>query len=330
MSDSVAVLYPRREYDATAEWYASRQAQSRLLNADDVAVIVYYDWDEAAADVVANVKESHALVVLEPLVVVRQNIVHKLRAEMQSRGGTPVIVSEHAGDEPLLYLCEVEMLRRERRTLRRAIEGREMATATTVSASKWQSDAAPDLEPYIPTTARSILHVGCGDGSLGERIRKGQRSRVVGIETNRHFSSLAKRRLDDVYTGEIEEVIAILHDQFDCIIASDTIEHTADPWSLLASLRRITSADGMLITSVPNIATARVIADLIAGRFPIAQQVRFFTRESLEELMDIAGWRIETMDTSTDASDHAELPIDASGDLLVSWFTVVARRNERA
>ncbi|MDQ6800508.1 MAG: class I SAM-dependent methyltransferase [Acidobacteriota bacterium] len=328
MTAGVAVLYPRREYDAVGEWYATRQAQLQLLHADGIALIVRYDPDEVAADVVADVAESHALVVLEPLVVVRPDIARQLQTEMQALGVTALIVQSEG--EPLLYFCDVERLRRERRSLRRAIEGGDVATSTTVSASKWRSDTGPDLERYVPATARSLLHVGCGDGSLGERIRKRQRCRVVGIETSRQAAALAKRRLDDVYTGEVEEVIAILHEEFDCIVASGTIEHSADPWSLLASLRRISSASGLLITSVPNVATARTIADLIAGHFDVAKQVRFFTRASLEELMDIAGWRIETMDTVTDASAHAELPIAMSDDLLVTRFTVVARRNERA
>jgi 2-polyprenyl-3-methyl-5-hydroxy-6-metoxy-1,4-benzoquinol methylase len=247
---------------------------------------------------------------------------------MQSRGLNALIVRSEGG--PLLYFCDVDRLRQERRNLRRAIESGDIATATSASVSKWRSDTGPDLEPYIPTTVRSLLHVGCGDGALGERIRKRQKCRVVGIETNRHTAAIAKRRLDDVYTGDVEEVISILHEEFDCIIASGTIEHNADPWSLLASLRRISSASGMLITSIPNVATARTIADLIAGDFDVGRQVRFFTRRSIQELMEIAGWRIETMDTSTDVSAHAELPIEVTDDLLVTRFTIVARRNERA
>jgi 2-polyprenyl-3-methyl-5-hydroxy-6-metoxy-1,4-benzoquinol methylase len=327
MAAAVAVLYPRREYDAMAEWYASRQAQSRLLHAHDVSVIVHYDPEEIAANVVADVAESHVLVVLDPLVDVGRDIVEQLRAELQSRGVKAAIVQFEGA--PLLYFCDVERLRQERRNLGRAIEGGDVATVTTASASKRRMDTAPDLEPYVPATAKSLLHVGCGEGDLGERIRKRQRCRVVGIETNRHAAAVAKRRLDDVYTGDIEEVISILHEEFECIVASGAVEHTADPWSLLASLRRLSAPDGLLITSVPNVATARVIADLIAGRFPVGQQVRFFTRESLEELMDVAGWAIEAMDTSTDQSAHAELPIAVSDDLLVTRFTVAARRKER-
>ena len=328
MPAAVAVLYPRREYEAMAEWYVSRQAQSRLLHSQDVSVIVHYDPEEIAGDVVADIDEPHVLVVLDPLIEVRHDTVDQVRAEMESRGVTALIVRAEGG--PLLYLCDVDRLRQERRNLRRAIESGDIPTATSASVSKWRSDTAPDLEPYVPATAKSLLHLGCGEGDLGERIRKRQRCRVVGIETDRHAASVAKRRLDDVYTGDVEEVISILHEPFDCIVVSGTIEHNADPWSLLASLRRISSASGMLITSIPNVATARTIADLIAGHFDVGRQVRFFTRASLEELMEIAGWRIETMDTSTDASAHAELPIDVTDDLLVTRFTVVARRNERA
>lgn len=311
-----------------AEWYASRQAQSRLLSADGVAVIVHYDPEETAADVVADVQAPFALVILEPLIIVAQDIVQQLRAEMQTRSVPALLVQSE--NQPLLYFCDVDRLRRERRSPRRAIEGGEIAAATTVTASKWTRDAGPDLEPHIPATAKSLLHIGCGDGTLGERIRKRQKCRVVGIETNRQAAALAKRRLDDVYTAEVEEVISILHEEFDCIVASETIEHTPDPWSLLASLRRISKPGGMLITSIPNVANARTIADLIKGRFDIAKQVRFFTRTSLEELLEFAGWRIETLEASTEAAPKADLPFEATDDLLVTRFTVVARRNERA
>src|SRR5439155_4623460 len=189
----------------------------------------HYDPEEIAADVVADVDDSHALVVLEPLIVVAQDIVPQLHAEMQSRGVTALLVQSEG--EPLLYFCDVERLRRERRSLRRAIEGGDIAAATTATAAKWKMDEGPDLEPYVASTAKSLLHVGCGDGRLGERIRKRQRCRVVGIETNRHAAALAKRRLDDVYTGAVEEVISILHEEFDCIVASGTLEHTDEPWS---------------------------------------------------------------------------------------------------
>src|SRR6202008_3456440 len=82
-----AGVYPRREDEAVAEWYASRQAQLRLLGADGVAEIVYYDREEAAADVVASVGEAQALVVLESLIVIEEDIVAKLRTETQTSGG---------------------------------------------------------------------------------------------------------------------------------------------------------------------------------------------------------------------------------------------------
>lgn len=192
---------------------------------------------------------------------------------------------------------------------------------------------APDLLPFIPAVARSVLHVGCGDGSLGEQIKQRQRCRVVGIETNRDSVSTAKRRIDDVYIGELPHVVSILEEDFDCIVTDGVLEQTADPWSLLAELRRITSPGGVLVASIPNLANARVIADLLDGHFEVAKQIRFFTRESVRELMDIAGWKLEEIDALTDASADDErlaARLRAAGlaiqdDLFVTWFIVVAR-----
>jgi SAM-dependent methyltransferase len=304
---TIAVLYPRREYAATGEQVAGWQTLSRLRRGDEVAEVVYYDEDEAARDVVADVFEPHVLVVLDPLAIVDRSIAFRLRTELGARS---VIVP--AQPELMLYLCTVETLREEKRPLRQAIEGREIAIATSVPVQKWERPISPDLLPFIPTTAHSILHVGCGNGTLGERIKQRQRCRVVGIEVDRELSSAAKRRIDDVYLGDIAEIVSILHEELDCIVTTGVLEQTADPWSLLAELRRLSSAGGLLVAGIPNVAHARVIAELAEGHFDPAKQLRFFTRESVEEMMDIAGWKVETIETPGATDDTA-------------WFIVIAR-----
>jgi len=192
----------------------------------------------------------------------------------------------------------------------------------------------PELLPFIPATARSLLHVGCGDGSLGEAIKQRQPCRVIGIETDRVAASPAKRRLDDVYFGDFSHIVSILEEDFDCIVADGVLEHMTEPWSLLTEFRRITSPGGTLVASIPNLANAHVIADLLAGHFDIKKQMRFFTHESIGQLIDLAGWKLETIHPRTEASVDDEplaarlraagLPIHEH--LFVTWFIVVARQ----
>ncbi|HJQ37901.1 MAG TPA: methyltransferase domain-containing protein [Thermoanaerobaculia bacterium] len=150
---------------------------------------------------------------------------------------------------------------------------------------------APILQ-HIPTTARSILHVGSGDGSLGAAVKQRQRCRVVGIAAKR---SAAK--LDDVYVGDYVTIIDILDESFDCIIVTGVLEHVIDPWSLLMNLRRLGKT---LVALIPNIANEATIAGLREGRFPVAAQLRFFTRESIVEMLEIAGWKLERLEAPSD------------------------------
>jgi 2-polyprenyl-3-methyl-5-hydroxy-6-metoxy-1,4-benzoquinol methylase len=318
---TIAVLYPRREYAETAEQTAAWQTLSRLRRGDDVAEVVYYDDDEPAADVAADVFEPHVLVVLDPLAIVDRSFAARLRAQL---AGASVIVPVQP--EPLLYLCTLETLRHERRPLRQVLDGRAVETATSVSVRRWKRPVPPDLLPFIPPAARALLHVGCGDGTLGEQIKRRQRCRVVGIERSRELASTARRRLDDVYIGDVAEIVAILDERFDCIVASSVLEQGADPWSLLAGLRHLTAPGGTLIASIPNVAHAGVVADLLEGHFEVAKQMRFFTRESVEELMDIARWNVESIAT-VEAPDErlpAALRV-AREDLSVAWFIVTTR-----
>ena len=319
MTANVAVLYPRRQYGTMPERYASWQAQSRLRHAADVAEIVYYDVDDRADDVVADVEEQYVLVVLDPLVVTPPDIAQKLRSEFETR-------SAPVGADGL-YFCATEALTKERRTLAVAMEG--SAAATSVKVSTWRPDTAADLELYVPNTARSLLHIPCGDGAFGERIRQRQKCRVVGIEADRHAAASARRRLDDVYTGDIEEVISILQERFDCIVTNGVIEHVADPWSLVASLRGLSAPNGLLVASIPNFGTADTIEALIAGRFSVGRQLRYFTRSGVIELLEIAGWTVETIDAMATAERtslfHA---FKTSDDLFVTRFNVVARNHE--
>ena len=332
---SIAVLYPNRAFRIIGAKVASWQTRSRLRRGDDVAAVVYYDEDEPAEDVISGLAETFALVVIDPLVTVHRDTAARLRSELEHSGAAAVGVSSPDGSLAL-YLCPLETLRHERRPPASAIDGDRCLKSTSVAFATWQRDEPPDLLPFVPATAARLLHVGCGDGALGERIRRRQRCRVVGIETDGDQARAAKRRLDDVYTGDFEQIISILQAEFDCVIVTGVLEHVTDPWSLLGGLLRAAVPGGGLVAALPNVANAQVVADLVKGAFDTARQERFFTRRSIEELVDIAGWRLDRIDAAATFDENPlvdpssrTLPgaaVDATGDLQARWFTVVAHR----
>lgn len=246
---------------------------------------------------------------------------------------------------PGLYLCSRESLVNERAQLRRALRGREVVVDSSTYIHVWspmRSQVRDDLLLHVPLDARSLLELGCGEGGLGALVKARQKCRVVGIEIDAEAAAIARKKIDDVYTGDVRHIIEILDDKFDCIVASEIVEHVDDPWSLLAELRDVTSPGGRLVISIPNMANASIVGDLLCGRFDYtyiglacAGHLRFFTRASIEDLLDISGWKVESIVAQravvSPAAEALVASLKTSGtpfdenELLATGYYVIAR-----
>ena len=377
---SIAVLFPRNAHPAIEERYATWQSQMRLRRGAEHTRLEFYDPHESAADVVADIYESHLLVVTDPLVVTSARIGVKLRDALESSGAAaavpvtnearhtrqhrvppapyltlreleevfvqierePAALERVTWDEanPGVYLCRRETLTGERAQLRRALRGRDVAIDPSTYIHIWspmRAQVREDLLLYIPLDARSLLELGCGEGALGALVKERQKCRVVGIEIDSAAAAVARKRIDDVYTGDVRHIIEILHDKFDCIVASEIVEHVDDPWSLLAELRDVTTAGGRLVISIPNLANASIVGDLLHGRFDYtyiglacAGHLRFFTRASIEDLLEISGWKVEAIVAqravvTPQAQELVERLKLQDSELLATGYYVVAR-----
>jgi 2-polyprenyl-3-methyl-5-hydroxy-6-metoxy-1,4-benzoquinol methylase len=204
------------------------------------------------------------------------------------------------------FLCRTNAIRKLRTPLQRVIEGQDVVVAKDVLVHRWASlrgQTRIDLLDRIPADARNVLEFGCGEAPLGAALKKRQRVRVVGVELDRAAAAIARKRIDDVYEGDVREIVSILDERFDVIVGGDIVEHLDEPWSFLGDLRRICTPGGKLLLSLPNVAHASIIADLLQGRFDYVYMgltcvghLRFFTRRSIEEMLDIAGWEVVSME----------------------------------
>jgi 2-polyprenyl-3-methyl-5-hydroxy-6-metoxy-1,4-benzoquinol methylase len=264
--------------------------------------------------------------------------------ETQRSAAAPQIVTWDDSD-PGAFLAATDLLDTIRELPRHALAGRPVVISPADYVHRWISMRAEmrhDLLPFVPVEARSMIELGCGEGALGLAVKQRQRARVVGVELDKAAAAIARKRIDDVYCGDVEEVVSLLHEKFDCIVASEIIEHVVDPWALLADLRRIASPGAQLILSIPNIAHASIINDLLEGRFDYAYigltcvgHLRFFTRRSIEEMLRMAGWAVMEITPQQHSDNRArdELlarlspapPTLAKEDLTATGFYVVAQ-----
>ena len=105
----------------------------------------------------------------------------------------------------------------------------------------------------IPKTARKILDVGAGSNWVaGYAIPKGKE--VFAVDISFENIKVAKDKYaGDNYIGLVADAFSLPFkpETFDCIIASEIIEHTVDPKQFITKLIPLLKSDGRLILSTP-------------------------------------------------------------------------------
>jgi trans-aconitate methyltransferase len=121
----------------------------------------------------------------------------------------------------------------------------------------------------VPTSARRILELGCGEGNLGAALKKRDPERTVfGVERNAEAAAKAASRLDQVFTIDIERENPPLEaGTIDCILFGDVLEHLIVPDKVLVRMKRFLCPDACILCSMSNIQHHSVIADLLRSDF---------------------------------------------------------------
>ena len=161
--------------------------------------------------------------------------------------------------------------------------------------------AREDLIVHVPLDSRDILDIGCANGFFGQMLKERQGCVVTGVEQDTELVNIARARLDNVISGDIEEIIDRGSlGRFDCILCGDLLEHLNNPWKVVGGLKRHLKKGGLFIASVPNIANWAIIYEMLKGRWDYVPfsilsgtHLRFFTKHSLKELFEDAGYRIK-------------------------------------
>jgi SAM-dependent methyltransferase len=148
-------------------------------------------------------------------------------------------------------------------------------------------------------TNKIILDVGCATGYLGKELKlKG--NKVIGLEISEKAAEEAKRDLDEVIIGNIEEIdLPFSEKYFDVIICADVLEHLFDPKNILIKLRKYLKDDGEMLVVIPNIAYWAIRLQMLLGKFEYEEQgildnghIRLYTYKTAKELVGEAGLNI--------------------------------------
>lgn len=201
--------------------------------------------------------------------------------------------------------------------------------ATRVCEAPSQDEQRPELVALIPPGVSRVLDLGCGFGGLGWRLIQDRIDQhdlgtltVHGIDASPGVLKTARERLDRVWQFDLNLLDDAWHAQewysykYDCIILADILEHLVDPWSVLERIKPLLAPGGCIVASIPNIRNVANLYELVVKgewRYFLHQRdeyrgphdnvlswahLRFFTRKSIQELFEGAGYRIDRWDAS--------------------------------
>lgn len=158
---------------------------------------------------------------------------------------------------------------------------------------------------YIPSSAKKMLEIGCGEGNFGGYFKKEKGLEVWGLEYSEAEAKIAAPKLDKILVGDVADLIDQLPDNyFDVIACNDVIEHLIDPYTVLDRLKSKLSKDGIIVSSIPNIRYFRTFGELIfKGNWDYTDNgildkthFRFYTVKSIRKMFENLGYEIVSQD----------------------------------
>ena len=138
------------------------------------------------------------------------------------------------------------------------------------------------------------LDLGCGDGRLTAELRAAE---LTGADISLVALRRARKRLPNATIVLLEpgHPLPFEPDSFDLVLCADTIQQVQDVAQLVADAKRILAPGGRLAVTAPahgRHTGVRVLAGGFDERFdPREPALRFFTRRSLADLLDLAGFQ---------------------------------------
>jgi 2-polyprenyl-3-methyl-5-hydroxy-6-metoxy-1,4-benzoquinol methylase len=162
----------------------------------------------------------------------------------------------------------------------------------------------PDLLRLIPVQSKKIVEIGCSSGALAREFKKiAPDCFWLGVEIDSTYAEMAKRYCDKSIVLDIETAPESFWEEVknsDCWIFGDTLEHLRDPWKILRLIRANISNTGSVVACIPNAQHWSLQARLNIGDFRYEEaglldktHLRWFTRQTIIEMFDQTGFRIE-------------------------------------
>ena len=155
------------------------------------------------------------------------------------------------------------------------------------------------IRQFFPkNTSGHILDFGCGSGEiLSEITKKNPKAKIIGVDISKIALRQAKKRVPSGSFKQIVEgkQIPVETGSVDFILAIDVIEHVYDSEWMFNEFSRMLKKGGLILISTPycgffkNLAIVIINFELVYD--PLGPHIRYYTRKSLENCLDLIGFR---------------------------------------
>ena len=135
---------------------------------------------------------------------------------------------------------------------------------------------------------RSLVEIGCGDGSFLNHAKKSI-STVLGIEPSKRFSENAKKNGHEIINGFVSSTNTLTHRTFDAFASRQVFEHLSDPLDVLVGIRKMLNDGAVGLIEVPNGYRA-IRGHRFYEFFP--DHVNYYSVNSLVDLASQAGFNV--------------------------------------
>ena len=160
-----------------------------------------------------------------------------------------------------------------------------------------------EMLSFLPKNYKTVLDVGCADGSFAKSIKDRSGAEVWGVEYMPDEAEKASSKIDKVLSGAIEVCMEKLpNNYFDVIYFNDVLEHLVDPYVVLDKMKYKLSDKGIVISSIPNMRYHRALKELVIKKdWKYAEHgtldkthLRFFTKKSIYRMFEETGYHVTT------------------------------------
>jgi SAM-dependent methyltransferase len=139
-----------------------------------------------------------------------------------------------------------------------------------------------------------VLDVGAKRGGLGRQLREaGLHVTYAGTDLSEENVAAAQEAGLDVQLADVEQPLPFADGSFDCVFCLELLEHLVTPLALLEELRRVLTAAGRAVVSVPSPYSWVEVARELLGRPDTEGHLTAFTTPVMENVAALAGFRIE-------------------------------------